>query len=243
MRFILLRGLGRDQLHWKPLLEKIKEAWPDANIETPDLPGAGILHRTTSPLSLEDYIPFLKSQLSDSSEPATLIGLSLGGMIALTWAKLFPSDFNQLVVINTSSRLSPLYSRLKLYKAIYYPGAVIRVGKRIKERAIYQLTCNTRPVDEAIVDEWADIQRMHPVKITNQIRQIWAGLKFTAPPADAIPEVCVIYSKKDGLVSPRCSQDLIKFYKTKYYVHQWAGHDLPQDDPEWLVCQLKHLLQ
>ncbi len=182
MRFILIRGLGRDQLHWKPLLRELRRVFPNALIETPDIPGTGILHKKPSPLHLPDYLPYFERQLSDSDEPAVVIGLSLGGMLALTWAALAPELFSHAVVINTSSNLSPFYRRLQVYKAWREPAAIFRVSKRAKEKAIYHLTCNVRPMPEALLDEWERIQRLNPVKITNQIRQIWAGLHFTPPP-------------------------------------------------------------
>ncbi|WP_144392793.1 alpha/beta fold hydrolase [Pleionea sediminis] len=242
MRFILLRGLGRDQLHWTPLLNEIKAVFPDSTIETPDLPGAGILHRKPSPTALADYIPLLSQQLSRSEEPAVIVGLSLGGMLALTWAALEPETFSHVVAINSSCNLTPFYKRLLAYKAINHPGAIFRPSIAAKERAVYRMTCNTRPVDETIIRRWVEIQLLHPVTITNQIKQIWAALKFSPPPRALLPELSIIYSEGDRLVNPDCSRDLIKFYNSDSYVHPWAGHDLPQDDPKWLAMQLKNII-
>lgn len=242
MRIILIRGLGRDQLHWQPLLREIRKVFPHALIETPDIPGTGVLHHVTSPLGLADYLPYFESQLSDSDEPAVVVGLSLGGMLALTWAALMPDRFSHVVVINTSSNLTPFYRRLKVYKAWKHPGAIFRFSIRAKERAVYHLTCNKRPMSEALLRDWEAIQRKHPVKITNQIRQIWAGLQFSPPPKDLLPPLSVVYSKADDFVDPRCSVDLINHYNSVCYVNDWAGHDLPQDDPQWLVQQLRRIV-
>ncbi len=239
MRIILIRGLGRDQLHWKPLLREIGKEFPDALIETPDIPGTGVLHHIASPLRLTEYLPYFENQLSDNDEPAIVVGLSLGGMLALTWAALMPDRFSHVVVINTSSNLTAFYRRLKVYKAWRQPGAIFRISKRAKERAIYHLTCNRRPMPEALLDEWVTIQNKHPVKITNQIRQIWAGLHFSPPPKDLLPALSVVYSRADQLVDPCCSEDLINHYNSNSYIHPWAGHDLPQDDPQWLAHKLK----
>jgi pimeloyl-ACP methyl ester carboxylesterase len=241
VRFILIHGLGRDQAYWRPLVALLRQAYPEALIETPDIPGVGILHRTPSPTHLADYLPFLEGQLANSDEQAVLIGLSLGGMLALTWAAIEPQRFRHLVVINTSSRLSPFYRRLKVYRAWRQPAAIFRFSRRAKERAIYHLICNRRPMPDDLLDEWEAIQNRHPVKITNQIRQIWAGLRFLPPDKGLLPALTVIYSKADHWVDPRCSEDLIKYYNSNSYQHGWAGHDLPQDDPQWLLNKLRCL--
>ncbi len=242
MRFILLRGLGRDQLHWTPLLNAMKKTFPDALIETPDMPGMGILYKQQSPTALADYIPILSQQLSHSDEPAVIVGLSLGGMLALTWAALEPENFTHVVPINSSCNITPFYKRLLAYKALLYPGAIFRPSIASKERAVYRMTCNTRPVDDAIIRRWTEIQTIHPVKISNQIRQVWAALKFSPPPRALLPELSIIYSESDRLVSPDCSKDLISYYNSDSYVHTWAGHDLPQDDPLWIALQLKNIV-
>ncbi|NVJ60635.1 MAG: alpha/beta hydrolase [Gammaproteobacteria bacterium] len=241
-RLILLRGLGRDQLHWQPLLEALHKTLPDWIIETPDIPGAGILYQQSAPLNLDDYIKPLEQQVSQSFDGTTVVlGLSLGGMLALTWAKQRPELFNRVIAVNSSSRLTTFYRRLLVYKVWKYPGALARWSMPIKENAIYHLTCNRRPMPEGLLKRWVDIQNRHPVSVVTQLRQIWAAFKFKPAPADQMPEVSIISSKSDRLVDYRCSVNLASHYKTEVIFHTWAGHDLPQDDPVWLAETLKSL--
>jgi len=221
----------------------MRNQWPDALIETPDLPGAGDLHKEVSPTSLEHYIPLLEQQLSQSDDKMVIVGLSLGGMLALTWASLQPDRIEHVVTINSSSRLSPFYHRLQVWKAWRYPGAIFRKPVSWKEGAIYRLTCNRRPVDEETVREWVDIQTQRPVSIFNQIRQIRAALFFHPPKKSEIPSVSVIYSKADRLVHPNCSEKLAQFYETVSYTHDWGGHDLSQDDPQWVASAIHKAIQ
>jgi pimeloyl-ACP methyl ester carboxylesterase len=216
----------------------MQERWPSALIETPDLPGAGDLHKEKSPTKLSDYIPILRRQLTNSKEQAIVVGFSLGGMLALTWAKQSPELFKHVVTINSSSAVSPFYKRLLLYRAWRQPGAIFRVTTRVKERAVYMLTCNTRPPNLATIDRWTQIQLQRPVSMANQLRQIAAAFKFMPPAASSIPPVSVIYSNADHFVSPDCSRDLIDHYSADSYIHNWGGHDLAEDDPHWLCQQL-----
>lgn len=241
-RLVLLRGLGRDQLHWQPLLAALEQTLPEWQIETPDIPGAGILYRQSAPLKLDDYIPSLEAQISPSFNGSTIVlGLSLGGMLALTWAKRKPALFSRVVVVNSSSRLTAFYRRLLVYKVWRYPGALARWSMPIKEKAIYHLTCNSHPMPKDLHDQWVKIQTIHPVSVVTQLRQIWAALWFMAPALEEVPAVSVITSKSDRLVDYKCSLDLASHYQTTPIYHPWAGHDLPQDDPEWLATTLKSL--
>lgn len=240
MRIILLRGLGRDQLHWQPLLEVLKENLPNVTIETPDLPGAGVLYKEKSPLKISDYIPYLEKQTSSENQPTLLVGLSLGGMIALEWASQYPDKFAKVVLINSSSRMSYFFQRLNLLKVIQHPLAILGATITKTESAIYQLTCNSN-IDDSTIERWVNVQLMHPVSLRNQLRQVLAASRFNVPLVTKLPPVHVIYSKKDGLVSPSCSVKLAQYFDAEMDSHPWAGHDLPQDDPVWLSEKLNKI--
>ena len=47
-----------------------------------------------------------------------------------------------------------------------------------------------------------------------------------------------LLERLDRLVSPRCSQRLAAAWKVPLALHPSAGHDLPLDDPDWLLAQL-----
>ncbi|TQV73168.1 alpha/beta hydrolase [Aliikangiella marina] len=240
-RIILLRGLGRDQLHWNPLLAQLQSTSAKVLIETPDLPGAGVLYQQKSPVNIDHYIPAIERQLSGFDSPAILVGLSFGGMIALKWAEQCPEKFSRVVLINSSSRLSPFYHRLQLQHVIRFPKALLGTSQRTRENAIFQLTCNTRPVDESIIRQWVQIQEKHPVSFTNKLRQVIAASRLAPPLPSKLPPIHILNSKADRLVHPRCSQKLIDYYDASSSFHETAGHDLPQDAPNWVAEQLLKL--
>lgn len=246
MRLILLRGLGRDQAHWPPLIDKLAAKFPQAIIETPDLPGAGVLHKVSSPLKIADYPAYIKPQLSQQlkqqSDNNILIGLSLGGMIALKWAEQEPNNFEKIVLINSSSCLSPFFERLKIFNAFKYFSFRTLFNLRAQEKAKYHLTCNQRPMNESLLDRWVEIQRQHPVSVSNQLKQLFAAAQFKPPAASKLPPIHVLYSLKDNLVSYKASESLINFYHATFDQHATAGHDLPQDDPDWISEKLYLLL-
>jgi len=236
LRVVLIRGLGRDQLHWGPLKSALDKQ--GLIIETPDLPGAGVLCREKAPLDLDEYCRILESQLSESELPTIVVGLSLGGMIALQWSMLRPTLFEHVIAINSSCNLSPVYWRLKVYRAWRTPGILARWNIRLKERSVYQLTCNRQPMNAELLDQWVNIQQQHPVSMITQLRQVIAAWRFSPPDADALPHLTFINSNSDRLVDPRCSLTLARHYSAPLRTHDWAGHDLPQDDPKWVAQEI-----
>src|SRR6185312_6843821 len=120
----------------------------DCQIVCPDLPGFGSEIAAKIPLTIAghvDYVrhKFLSEYHRELNKPWCIVGLSLGGMMALDWAARFGSDFKKLVVINGSARdVSPWSHRLTVFS--YYTGARIISSKNAqdRERASLKLVAN-----------------------------------------------------------------------------------------------------
>ena len=55
--------------------------------------------------------------------------------------------------------------------------------------------------------------------------------------------VLVLGSAKDRLVDPNCSIQLARQANLPLKMHPDAGHDLPLDDPQWVVKSIKEWLK
>ena len=107
MKWVILRGLTRQIGHWRdfqPLLEKSSEG-----VCALDLPGIGTEKNRSCPLTIKGNTEDLrerwledKNSKSETSEWG-ILGISMGGMIAMDWAHRYPHDFSRIVVINSSS--------------------------------------------------------------------------------------------------------------------------------------------
>ena len=62
-RWILLRGLTREARHWGDFPARLRAAFTDATIHTPDLPGNGRLHAQASPASVGAMTEHCRAQL------------------------------------------------------------------------------------------------------------------------------------------------------------------------------------
>lgn len=241
--WILLRGLIRETRHWGDFPARLGEALDGARIVAIDLPGNGRLHAGQSPTRIEDMVAGARRDLAARgiAPPYRLVALSLGGMVATAWADRHPADIAGAVLINTSLRpFCPFYRRLR-------PGCYPRLLKLALlggdeaswEEAIYDLT-SARPAGKAgVLDDWIAWRRECTVTRANALRQLVAAMRFRAPATAPACPLLVLTSRGDALVDPRCSRLLAARWGTTFAEHPDAGHDLPLDDPAWVVERIR----
>ena len=240
--WVLLRGLAREARHWGGFPAALQQHVPaGAAVVTLDLPGNGSRWAEASPASVPARVEAARAELRRSPHPApyVLVALSLGGMVALHWAAAAPRELRGCVLINSSvGALSPCWHRLRpgsygQLLALMLPGrpAVAREG------AILRLTSNA-VARTALAPQWAAYARQSPVSRGNVLRQLAAALRYRGQAgAPAVP-VLLLASREDRLVSVRCSRAMARAWGSPLREHGSAGHDLPLDDPDWVVRQL-----
>lgn len=242
MRALFLRGLTREKGHWNGLPEAYSKETgiPTFSI---DLPGAGEFFTMNSPFFLDDYVEFLREKIKERSAdqtPLLLIGISMGGMIALRWSILYPKEVHAVCTINTSAKnLSKSNERFNLKEWKKLLSILLSQTAEKKEALILDLTTNLISLEEkrSIQKKFTLIQKEHPVSKRSSLAQLYAAQQFSIDEIPLVP-VKVIYSKGDKLVQGECSEKLAQFLKASLAVHPHAGHDLPLDDPHWLLSEL-----
>lgn len=245
--WVFIRGLARQKPHWNGFPDLVKARF-GGMVHCLDLPGIGGKAHLTSPLRIREYSQnlheeFLSLKARDGNDGTwTLVAVSLGGMIGLDWTARFPSDFQNLITINTSAgNLSPLTKRLRP-EAL---GMILRLfwnhDVRTRERAILQLTTNLIEITEERVDRWVSYDRERPLTRSMFLRQILAAASFRMPPSLPVRPL-ILASEKDRLAHPQCSRDLATFLKAQIAVHPEAGHDLALDDPEWTLRRIESFI-
>jgi len=238
--WVLLRGLARESRHWDGFPALLEQRLPVGDrVVALDLPGNGRLWREASPWSVERLVDALRTQLLAQGHrpPYVLVALSLGGMVAIEWAVQAREEIDACILLNTSvGRFSPFWRRMqpRCYPVLLrslLPGPVTA-----RERAVHALT-SARPPDDAVLRRWVAYARSQPVSAANAVRQLVAAARFRAPAQLPVPAL-VLASRGDRLVSPECSRALARAWKLPLREHPTAGHDLPLDDPVWIVEQV-----
>ncbi|MDP2313647.1 MAG: alpha/beta fold hydrolase [Pseudomonadota bacterium] len=238
VRWLLLRGLVRERRHWGDF-PAVLAARTGADVRTLDLPGVGTERARPSPTSVAAIVADLRVRWLAERVPGDrwrLFAPSLGGMIALAWAEAHPEDFDGIAVCNTSARdVASLFDRFSP-SAI---GTLLRAlpsGGAAREAHILGLVSNTER-GRGHAGTFASFAAEAPIGTDVLLRQLWAGSRATAPKALATP-LLVLCSDGDRLCHPRASHALGKRLGAPVRVHPEAGHDLPLDDPDWVVEQL-----
>lgn len=239
MRWLLLRGLAREQRHFGSFPETFERLVGQRAL-TMDLAGFGTEATRASPLSVAAITDDLRGRFLDergaSSEAWGIFAISLGGMVALDWAARFPGEWAQVVVANTSAGdLSRPWERFSTSLWPRLPGLV--AGDPVaRERAILDITSNSPTVDkDALARQWAVwFEEVRPRR-RNFARQLVAATRSRLPSSIGA-RVLVLTSRADRLVSWRCSERIAARLGASLAVHETAGHDLSLDAPEW-ICE------
>lgn len=245
--WILIRGLIRGVGHWTDFPGRLKDAFPNDNFELLEIPGNGTLYKEKSPLTMKEMVDSCRRQSSFVREgkKVHILAISLGAMLAAAWAEQHPQEVKGLVLINSSSaKHSKFHERLqpKNYLKILTLFAGFKKHYTVEdmERAILKMTANSSERRDFALPIWTAESTAHPIEVQNFFRQLWVANSYIFPlkaPASTVILTC----ENDHFVNVSCSKALAKSWACPIYIHPWAGHDLPLDDPEWVIAKLKSL--
>lgn len=191
----------------------------------------------TSPASIAAIRQHVQLSSTFLQEPFLIVGLSLGGMVALDWASETPDAIAGVVAINSSCGWNPPWQRLKTTRFLDVLKLLNTPDIRKRESRIMALTSN-RSHPETLLQYWQSLQVEHPISRNNAIRQIVAASRYRPWIEKPSTPVIFLASEADRLVSYHCSETLAQRWQCPLQKHNWAGHDLPLDDPGWVIDQL-----
>jgi pimeloyl-ACP methyl ester carboxylesterase len=243
MNWLLLRGLIREQRHWKAFPDVFSATVDGSKVFCLDHPGIGTEQDRPSPQSIAGIMADVRRRwlaLRDA-HPGDwgLYSVSLGSMVGLLWAQNHPEDFRALVVTGTSvANLSPFHHRFQLPNLPLIPRIFVTEDLYVRERAILQATTSGRtPIDD-LARENAEFALALPRLRHTGLSQIYAAGRLKLAPAMPVP-LLVLNALGDRLVDPRCSARLAAHFKAPLHSHPWAGHDVPLEDPEWVCTRVQ----
>ena len=188
---------------------------------------------------------FLRKDIASviSRGPVHIIGLSMGGMLAIEWMNSFPEECAAGVLINTSLKgISPYYHRLRPrnYHRILY--ALFTRNTYAREKAILQMTSNLYPHPESLLEHWVSYAEENTVSQLSTLPQLYAASRYPVPRLKPDVPVLLLSSQNDKLVDPKSSVSLAKYWSLATATHPLAGHDIPLDDPDWVCNKIEHWL-
>lgn len=244
--WVLLRGLTRSAAHWGDFPQALAQALPGARVVLLDLPGNGTLCQQPSPTRIAALVDFCRAELRRQgvATPVHLLAMSMGAMVAAQWAHDAPEDLAGAVLINTSFRpFSPFFQRLRPRNYARLLGVALPLASAdARERMVLRLTSNHVQQHASALAQWLQIRRQHPVSTANALRQMLAAARFRARTQAPACPVLLLGSAQDGLVNAQCSRTIARRWGAPLALHPDAGHDLPLDDPPWVISQVQQWL-
>lgn len=238
--WVFLRGLTRGNIHWGKFPEEFKKLNPDCDLVFLEIPGNGSLNNEETPITAKTVIDLLRARCKFTLENESfhVCGISLGGMIALKWAELYPEEIRSVTTINTSlNQFSPFYQRLEIFNYGKIIWGLFACDASEQERIILKITSNHFAKAESYLESFVAFSKNHQVSKTNFVKQLLLANNIKIKNIASI-SLKVISSKKDRLVDSTCSDKIAKAFKGKQFIHPTAGHDLPLDEPIWLAEKL-----
>ncbi len=247
MHIILLRGLAREAAHWLDFPQELKRALGNnCQLHLLDFPGCGKYFTQPALTSVAAMTEHARKEIDIAAiaarnEAVYVVGISMGGMVALDWAQRYPNELRGLVLINSSAGNQPFWWRLR-------PGAwptMIRAlftGNRAREAKVLQVVSNNSADYTQHINQWLSIQQQRPVTRATILTMLRAAAQFRPQPSCAVKGL-VLASNGDRLVSVRASEAIAQQFHWPIQLHAFAGHDLPMDDPRWVVSKIVQWLE
>jgi pimeloyl-ACP methyl ester carboxylesterase len=244
-----IRGLIRGNFHWMTFPEILNKVAPDTYFLPLEMAGNGLRSKDLSHMNPEEVIQDFRQQLQTwrknhpefQSTPITVLAISLGGMLALKWAELYPEEIDQLIVVNSSlKQCSPFYKRLipknyfQIFKTLSF-GSI-----EAQEALILNVTSNNPDLQKSLMPKYIEFSTVNKIRSSNFLRQLILASRIKLNKPLKINPV-FICSEKDGLVSAECSMALAAKFNGTIHVNTVAGHDLSFDQPEWLAQKISSL--
>ena len=83
-QWILLRGLTRECAHWGAFAARLQQALPGERVLALDLPGNGLFHTQSTPVSVHGMVRACRHELALRciAPPYHVLAMSLGAMVA-----------------------------------------------------------------------------------------------------------------------------------------------------------------
>ena len=142
MKWLLLRGLAREQKHWLGFAALLQSKGD--TVLTLDLPGVGTESSKKCPVTITGNTDDVRDRWlnlkGQSEDEWGVLGVSMGGMVALDWAYRFPYDFNRIAVVNSSSKdTGPVWQRFTVFGLYQYNRTLTQKDPRKREVEILKM--------------------------------------------------------------------------------------------------------
>lgn len=233
---IFLHGFPFDHTIWEPLLPLLKQ---DARLILPDLRGFG-----RSPVEGDSYTMRLQAEdiahLMDrlGIDKAVLVGHSMGGYVALSFAQAYPDRLLGIGLVATQAGAdSPerRQSRLKTAEAVTHKGARVVASDMVDTLTSHK---------DLIEPIHALILRAQPASIVGALKGMAERHDLTGSLSNISVPAVVIAGAADQLIARDRVETMAQMLPKGWLVEiPNAGHMLMMEDPQAVAAHLRQLFK
>ena len=234
---VLLHGFPLDSRIWREQIAALSDQF---RVIAPDLRGFG-QSRSADAFSMESLADDVHALLADlGALPCVLGGLSMGGYVALAYAKKYPTDLLGLALIDTKAEgdtAEGKAGREKMIELVRAQGTKA-VADQMMPKMLAPDADKTRPQVKRALDPIMNAQT--PLTIEHALTAMRDRPDFVEHlPSIATPTL-VIVGEHDAITPPTGAEKMSKaITKSTYVVIRGAGHMSPMEQPQQVTDALR----
>jgi len=230
---VLIHGFGGSTYDFRTLIPALAERF---RVIAVDLPGFGFSDRDVPEISGRAWVEILCALLVRLGvERATLIGHSMGGVVAQRFAAEHPEMVERLVLIaSPRADQRPRFradNRVAAASIALFQGLAYALGgiKRLARRTV---------ADPALMSGDALEEHLRPLRVRGSaaaVRQMIRDSSGDEPvdPARVTAPTLLLWGSDDRIVPPKVGEELARLLpNARIEVLPGAGHMLPEERPE-----------
>jgi 3-oxoadipate enol-lactonase len=237
---VLLHGFPLDSRIWREQVAALSNRF---RVIAPDLRGFG-QSKSNEPFTMEALAGDVHALLAKlNALPAVLGGLSMGGYVALAYAKKYPTDLLGLVLIDTKAEGDTAEGKAGREKMIELARSqgTKTVADQMMPKMLAPDADTSRPQVKRELDQVMNAQT--PLTIEHALSAMRDRPDFVAHlPSIATPTL-VIVGEHDAITPPAGAEKMSKAIpKSTYFVVRGAGHMSPMEQPQQVNDALRRFL-
>ncbi|HEX4590790.1 MAG TPA: alpha/beta fold hydrolase [Gemmataceae bacterium] len=239
---VLIHAFPLSREMWKPQVETLS---PEFRVLAPDLPGfggtAGFSDNPSVDRMAEAVAEFLDAL--SLTEPIVLAGLSMGGYVALAFARKHRDRLRGLILADTRAEPDDAAAQANRDKMIAFAKdhSALDVIDQMLPKMVSDETRSQRP---KVVDEVRRIAAAQPIGgIINALPALRDRPDARSDLADIAVPTLVIVGAEDALTPPALSKELAVRLRAVLEIVPGAGHLSNLEKPAEFTAAVRRFLQ
>jgi pimeloyl-ACP methyl ester carboxylesterase len=238
---VLVHGFPLDSRMWDGQREALADA---ARVIAVDLKGFG-KSNSNEPFTINSQAQTLHEALAQiNALPCILCGLSMGGYIALAFARKFPKDLQALMLVDTRAEgdtTEGKANRDKMIELVRKDGSTA-VADQMMGKMLSPDTVQHRP---QVVRELRDIMENCPPRT---IENALVALRDRDDQTSLLPSIAVptliLVGQDDAITPPAVAEAMHhSIPNSQLQIIQGAGHMSPMEQPEQVTQAMRRFVQ